>query len=352
MGLITVQASAAISSGAASDEVPTEFVLLRAGKNTYYGDGEMVFDAEAASSVMAKYQKRGLELMADYEHQSLSFKGAGPVPAAAKKWTPEVRNGDLVAANIKWTPRAKQMLQDGEYRYFSIACRVNQETKRVVEVINFALTNNPAADAIQPLVAASLTASEELAFQKDNTMKTVIVALGLSADAEETTAVAKASRLVEFERDVIALTKTASLSEAMGSLQAMKASHEQVAALSATVRKMEADKTNAEIQSLLDAVVADGKVTPGEKPELLALGAKYGLEAVQMSLKGRTRIVATAAEQPKESGGEVVEMLSAVDKQIARQMVGNDAAKFKAHCDELRAYRAEKLELKRSGFGR
>lgn len=132
---------------------PTEFQLLKPGRNAYIGD-ELLFDDQAAAEVMKRYRARGLDLMADYEHQSLA---SPPViaPAAAKRWVPEVRGGSLLATQIAWTEQARRMLMAGEYRYFSIACRFTPSTKRVTEVVNFALTNLPAADNIAPLMAAS-----------------------------------------------------------------------------------------------------------------------------------------------------------------------------------------------------
>jgi hypothetical protein len=129
---------------------PTEIRLLRAGWNDYEG-GSLLFDTEASQAVMAKWRERGLELMADYEHQSLTVP---PIvaPAAAKRWVPEVRRGDFYATQIEWTAKARAHIEAGEYRYFSIAARVDPKTQRVREMINFALTNNPAANRIDPLV--------------------------------------------------------------------------------------------------------------------------------------------------------------------------------------------------------
>jgi len=97
-------------------------------------------------------------LMADYEHASLN--PSSPVAfASAKKWTPVVRDGALWATDIKWTDRARTYIAGGEYRYFSIAAHVDAKSRRVLQMVNFALTNNPAANDINPLIAARIAAS-------------------------------------------------------------------------------------------------------------------------------------------------------------------------------------------------
>lgn len=134
--------------------VPSEIRLFQSGINHYSDGDKILFDEEAAESVMKRYREKGIDLMADYEHMSLQ-RPPIEAPASAKKWVPEVRGGDLIASSIGWTERAKSMIAAGEYRYYSVACKVDPKTGRCMEMINFALTNNPAAVGIAPLKAAS-----------------------------------------------------------------------------------------------------------------------------------------------------------------------------------------------------
>lgn len=143
-----------VASLSGDGNVPSELRLFHAGLNEYSDGDKILFDDVAAESVMTRVAARTIDFMADYEHQSL-IKPPIEAPASAKKWTPELRNGDLMATDIKWTDRAKSMIAAGEYRYYSIAAKVDPKTSRAVEVINFALTNNPAAIGIAPLKAAS-----------------------------------------------------------------------------------------------------------------------------------------------------------------------------------------------------
>lgn len=290
--------------------VPSEFRLLKAGVNAYKG-GELLFDEQAAASVMSRYQSRGIQLMADYEHQSLRDDLTGPVPAAAKRWTPEVRGGELIAADITWTARAKQMLADGEYRYFSIACAVEPKTNRVVEIINFALTNLPAADRIEPLVAASAIHTA-----KESNMKNVIVALGLSASAEEADALAAVSSLRDFERNVIALSGQQSRAEALGALNALslKASRADVAEAELVALKQAGVKSK--IEQLIDGAILDGRVEPAQREKMVALADKGGVEGLEMCLSMLKPSKAPAVQPVIEASAAPV--VAGVDPEIAK----------------------------------
>jgi phage I-like protein len=113
-------------------------------------------DLQAAAEHQVERKQRGpRELVIDYEHQT--FKG-GEAPAAG--WIPdlEVRDTMLWATNVRWTPKAKQRIEDGEYRYVSPAFGQNVIDKLTgkkvrMAVTNVALTNEPFLDELPPLVA-------------------------------------------------------------------------------------------------------------------------------------------------------------------------------------------------------
>jgi phage I-like protein len=324
-----------------SSDVPTEFTLLKAGLNGYDdGQGEILFDDIAAQSVMARYQRRKIDLMADYEHQSLE-KPAVEAPASAKKWVPEVRNGDLVATNIQWTKRAADMIAAREYRYWSIAARIEKATGRVVQIINFALTNNPAADGISPLVAASLlaTGAEE---PEETTMKTVLVALGLSAETEESAAVAAAAGLADLKREILALTAKPTTAEALGVLRAQAQSHEQVVQLNGRVAQLEAEKRAQEFDALVHNGEASAQISPAmAKGEWIAQlrGKVDGCEQLRAFLASAPKLAQSSIEAPKEAQSASGDAeLTAAEIAVAKKFVaeGDDEALNK-RLEDIRA---------------
>lgn len=320
-----------------ANAVPSEFCLLNAGWNEY-SDGRLLFDEEAAQSVMQRYAARRLDLMADYEHQSLS---PLPViaPASAKKWTPEVRNGALYATAVQWTAKARDMIAAGEYRYFSIACRVDPKTFRVVEVINFGLTNTPAANGIAPLMAASLNSGMRPG--ESQTMKTVLVALGLSADMEESAAVAEAAKLADFKRDVMAIAQKSTTADALGTLRALAASHEQVVALNAKVVQLESEKR----QQAFDALVKQGEAAKQLSPAMV--GGEWiaqlrdktdGIEQLRAFLATAPKLVQSQAEAPKEAQASGDAELTSEEIEVAKRFCApGDADALRERLEGIKA---------------
>lgn len=98
---------------------PESFFLLCFGMNTYTKDGknsDFVFTPETAEMLIEEFDKRGRDLVIDYEHQTLTGEKA---PAAT--WIDSLtQNSEGLSAHVRyWTRKAADLLQSGEYRYFS-----------------------------------------------------------------------------------------------------------------------------------------------------------------------------------------------------------------------------------------
>lgn len=137
------------------DALPTEFRIFAAGVNET-SKGAMLFDAEAAASVMAAYEKHGVDLMIDLEHESLDSTPVRADSRDARGWAKlELRNGELWAVDVKWTGDGAERLREKRQRYTSPAFYQDEDTGRVKELINVAICAMPATHGIAPLVAAS-----------------------------------------------------------------------------------------------------------------------------------------------------------------------------------------------------
>lgn len=172
------------------DQPPAEFRVFTAGK-VDTSKGEFLFDEVAAASVMADYAKQGNELMVDYDHASLAGLSIDPAQAgkSAGWFNLEVRNGELWAVNVRWTPPAHAALSAKEWRYMSPAFQAD-ESGRITALINVALTNLPATRKLEPLMAASITALGDTAMTLEEFMK-VCKALGLDMSMSLDEAMAK-----------------------------------------------------------------------------------------------------------------------------------------------------------------
>ncbi len=140
----------------AGTEPPREFLIFRAGVNKTR-KGEFLFDEAAAAAVMAAYAEHGVDVMLDLEHLSLDQESNGYDPDARGWAKLELRNGELWAVNVTWTPDGAQRLAEKRQRYVSPVFDVEIESRRVVAIFNIAITALPATDEAPALVAASLT---------------------------------------------------------------------------------------------------------------------------------------------------------------------------------------------------
>jgi len=176
-------------------ELPAEFRLFKAGENETT-KGAFVFDDVAAESVMAAYRTHGVDLVIDLEHLSLDDGSVNFDPDARGWCALELRDGELWAVNVRWTSDGHTRLADKRQRYVSPAFAWDKQSRRVMEIVNIALTAMPATHGTPALVAASATkkgsdmdpkqieAVMKAAGLDPKMMSKVAVALGLEAGAD------------------------------------------------------------------------------------------------------------------------------------------------------------------------
>lgn len=122
-------------------------------------------DAASAARVIAEFRTLKTPPVIDYEHQTLLAEENGqPAPAAGFIRDLEWREGQGLFAKIELTPRARQYVADGEYRYFSPVLVYDKTTGEIRRLLMGALTNNPALDGMAPIelrAAARFNLTEE-----------------------------------------------------------------------------------------------------------------------------------------------------------------------------------------------
>lgn len=110
--------------------------------------GEFDVDEESFRVMKAQVTQRGVDLVIDYEHQTL--KG---VQAPAAGWIKELMlKNSQIQARVEWTPTAKKYLQNKEYRYLSPVITVRKSDSKATGLHSLALTNTPAIEGMAPLV--------------------------------------------------------------------------------------------------------------------------------------------------------------------------------------------------------
>lgn len=143
--------------------------------------GEFDVDAESYEAMKAKIAQHGVDLVVDYEHQTL-----GGVQAPAAGWVKELildADAGNIKARVEWTPRAKEYLENREYRYVSPVITVRKADKKAVGLHSIALTNTPAIEGMAPLVNKSDPEGGQ--DPMNELLKTLAGMLDLAEDATE-----------------------------------------------------------------------------------------------------------------------------------------------------------------------
>lgn len=293
--------------GGEGDQVPTEFRIFSMGVNESE-KGSFLFDSLAADSVMDEYRRHDKPMLLDFNHGTTY---AAPTPEqaiSAGEFVPEVRADGLWATGIKWTDRAAAALKAREYRLFSPYFEHDPKTRRVLRLINVALTNLPALDGIAPLMAASATHEGDEPMEELEKLKAQIAALtaqvgerdtkirsleetrataaltsvvGLAAtsgDAEVRTAVAQ---LVTFKKNVLEALGKKDEGTAIGALNALKEKETEVENLRKQIKTTEEASLSQEWKSYLDTLS-----TAGEGGKYLPTGKREKAEKIALSIGG------------------------------------------------------------------
>lgn len=110
--------------------------------------GPFDVDGESLDDIRKQFKGRGIDLVIDYEHQTLK-----DVQAPAAGWIKDIfKDGDAIAAKVEWTPQGRKYLENKEYRYLSPVVIVRKADNKAVGLHSVALTNTPAIDGMYPIV--------------------------------------------------------------------------------------------------------------------------------------------------------------------------------------------------------
>jgi len=269
----------------------------------------LTVDEDSLRAMVAAFHSRGVDLVIDYEHQSLQGERA---PAAG--WIKQMEaRADGLWARVEWTPQAREYLVNREYRYFSPVLRLDPASRRPTVLMHLGLTNVPAIKALPPLVAKAGAASLAegsgdpgalgviMAREEETeTMEELKCLIGLKpqTDAEEV-----GVRILEVFRELAAaldLEGEASPSRLKGAVAALKAEARQFTAVQEELQALKerlAEETAA--RAVAEAMEA-GKVSPAQKG--------WALEYFRQDPQGFKTYVARAPKLVPT--GEVLKLLT------------------------------------------
>lgn len=277
-------------------------------------------DASIAARVIADIRSHATPLVVDYEHQTLRAEENGqPAPAAGFIRDGEWREGSGLWILVDLTPRARQYLVDGEYRYFSPVFLYEEKTGAVRRLVMGALTNFPAIDGMtqMELRAAArfnITDSED-SLMKNLLLLAVCTALAIKFEGRPET---------DVEKDAIA------------ALESLKTKPDPLVALRKELslpESLTADGVIAVCKSLSDkataaAAAGDGAPDPKKYVPIEAVNQLQG-QVAALSTTVRGREIDDLVKPALEDGRLVQGM-----EDWARKLGGSDIAALRAYLDK------------------
>jgi phage I-like protein len=238
-----------------------------------------VVDEVSLMSMAAEFRSRGVDLVIDYEHQSLQGERA---PAAG--WIKELEaRGDGLWARVDWTQQARDYLEKKEYRYFSPVLRLDPETRRPIALMHMGLTNVPAIKHLPPLVARwggeaappetvwpegpgvrALAAKMDSAKEKAKMVEQLKRLMGLEPEVEEVAVCGKAMEAFQELAATLDLPGEVSVAQLKGAVEALKAGASRLLKAEEALQALQGRLASETADRLVEEALKAGKVSPAQ----------------------------------------------------------------------------------------
>ena len=323
---------------------PEWFKIFPAGEVLIEGEKPVVMDAQGAALILKHFNGLDHDMVIDYEHQTLTGEKA---PAAGWVTKLEWRENDGLWAKANWTDEAVEYISKRAYRYFSPVFKINKATRRIVEIYNLALTNQPRMQNIEALAAKNNPSKTQ---RRQNMWEKLKKLLGLADTASEDDTFTKIEEVVakntELKEAVKAKSETVAGKEVLEALGLKEGASEEdtvkaveglkiasVAAkdLSLQVAKLTTSVAEIKRDDLVELALKDGQISPDEVD-------KWGKELAEKSPEQFTTIVLSRAKgsvipvenlsSKEKLGGSVVPDET---QTLVNKMMGIDPEIFKKY---------------------
>ncbi|EON13080.1 phage protease [Pandoraea sp. SD6-2] len=283
---------------------------------------------QGAQRLVAAFATRKKPMVLDYEHQTLSAATSGiQAPAAAWIKAVEWREGEgLFATDVDWTARGGQYVEAKEYRFISPVFTYDADGN-VLQLINAALTNNPALDDLSEVMLAAASRLADTASpphpptspEKESHMKALLAALRLLLKLPETateeqavaalnalagkvgaTAAASvdlAELLDERDTRIAALTSAVPDPAKYVPIETMTGLRQQIAVLTHQSQQ-------GQLETVITAALSDGRLLPAQESWARDLGkANFGQLTQYLQTAEPIAALRTTQTGGREPGG-------------------------------------------------
>ncbi|MCT4509910.1 MAG: phage protease [Tepidibacter sp.] len=225
-----------ISNSVSIDGVPDKIKILPLGL-VKSQKGDFVVDVESYDLIENAFKDRKLDIVVDYEHQTLEN-----VEAPAAGWVKELDvSTDGIYGKVEWSEKAAMYLKNKEYRYLSPVIYVRKSDKKAAQLHSVALTNTPAIDGMTPIINSSDAQLDEPKSTKSNEVDQFIKEL------KKMLSLSNESTVEDIRKTIMQLVN-------------------QKQNLEMEVNSIKIESHKKEVDSLVLMGIKAGKITPGQKP--------------------------------------------------------------------------------------
>ena len=287
--------------------------------------GDFEVDDRDIAGIIRQFKARRLDLVIDYEHQTLS-----DVQAPAAGWIKDLYPGeDALMARVEWTKKGREYIANKEYRYLSPVVLVKKADQHAAVFHSAALTNTPAITGMFAIInsdALSIEEEEEPRME----LSALIELLGLEEGTAEEDVLKRIKELTQQAAeegqggqegkegpakegtqlvanktvlDLLGLPEDARTEDVTARIMAFKAGDSVLQRRGAGLEKQAASQKAEELVGL---AMKDGKLSPAQKEWAVAYAlsdpkgfAKFVEKAPVVVPMGKT---AFAADERKQDG--------------------------------------------------
>lgn len=287
--------------------------------------GDFEVDDRDIAGIIRQFKARRLDLVIDYEHQTLS-----DVQAPAAGWIKDLYPGeDALMARVEWSKKGREYIANKEYRYLSPVVLVKKADQHAAVFHSAALTNTPAITGMFAIInsdALSIEEEEEPRME----LSALIELLGLEEGTAEEDVLKRIKELTQQAAeegqggqegkegpakegtqlvanktvlDLLGLPEDARTEDVTARIMAFKAGD---SVLQRRVAELEKQAASQKAEELVGLAMKDGKLSPAQKEWAVAYAlsdpkgfAKFVEKAPVVVPMGKT---AFAADERKQDG--------------------------------------------------
>lgn len=287
--------------------------------------GDFEVDDRDIAGIIRQFKARRLDLVIDYEHQTLS-----DVQAPAAGWIKDLYPGeDALMARVEWTKKGREYIANKEYRYLSPVVLVKKADQHAAVFHSAALTNTPAITGMFAIInsdALSIEEEEEPRME----LSALIELLGLEEGTAEEDVLKRIKELTQQAAeegqggqegkegpakegtqlvanktvlDLLGLPEDARTEDVTARIMAFKAGD---SVLQQRVAELEKQAASQKAEELVGLAMKDGKLSPAQKEWAVAYAlsdpkgfAKFVEKAPVVVPMGKT---AFAVDERKQTG--------------------------------------------------